>query len=55
MADDSISNEVKIKLKAQHELLNPLQLKKDIDRLTEKLLEIQPPYVKVVVASINGG
>jgi hypothetical protein len=41
MADDSISNDVKIKLKAQHELLNPLQLKKDIDRLTEELLEIQ--------------
>ncbi len=41
LAHPTIANKIKLKLKLEHERLNPLNLKQEIDRLTMKIFKIQ--------------
>ena len=41
LAHPGVTDEVKTRLRAEHETLNPLRLKKDIDTLKEKIYQIQ--------------
>ncbi len=46
MARDDVSEEAKFKLRAEHEKLNPLVLKREVDRRLKALFDVRKRYAE---------